>query len=231
MEEARDSLEKASHRMKKYADKKKRPLEFNDGDKVMLKLTPHIWKKISTKTVQRALIPRYDGPFEVLKKVGVVACRGKIALKRRLHGNVKLRYGNSRLRLKSSNWWGALGAKRRVDWATIRSIGVTRRLGKLRQFEAMRRMGYGTRRRSDVTLSRDVVRRSDALLGRWHGASEADIGAMQRKALRCFARMSTNVRSGIWCEGVFERMGALDRGVNWYETAVSEPLRGLWDGH
>ena len=38
--EARDSLEKATRRMKKYADKGRRPLEFAEGEKVMLKLTP-----------------------------------------------------------------------------------------------------------------------------------------------------------------------------------------------
>ena len=38
--EARDSLEKASRCMKKYADKSRRPLEFEQGEKVLLKLTP-----------------------------------------------------------------------------------------------------------------------------------------------------------------------------------------------
>lgn len=46
MEEARDK--KVAHRMKKYADKSRRPLEFSVGDKVLLKLTPQIWKKDST---------------------------------------------------------------------------------------------------------------------------------------------------------------------------------------
>ena len=41
-------LDKAIGRMKKYADKGRRPMV---GDKVMLKLTPQIWKKISSKTV------------------------------------------------------------------------------------------------------------------------------------------------------------------------------------
>ena len=45
LEEARDSLEKATRRMKKYADKGRRPLEFEEGENVLLKLTPQIWKK------------------------------------------------------------------------------------------------------------------------------------------------------------------------------------------
>ena len=40
LDEAKDNLEKASRRMKKYADKGKRPLEFEQGEKVLLKLTP-----------------------------------------------------------------------------------------------------------------------------------------------------------------------------------------------
>ena len=44
--EAQDNLKKASRCMKKYADKGRRPLEFEEGEKVLLKLTPQIWKKI-----------------------------------------------------------------------------------------------------------------------------------------------------------------------------------------
>lgn len=61
--------------MKKYADKGRRPLKFQVGDKVLLKLTPQIWKKISSKTVHCGLIPKYGGPFEVMKKFGTVAYR------------------------------------------------------------------------------------------------------------------------------------------------------------
>ena len=71
-------LDKAIRRMKKYADKGRRPMEFKVGDKVMLKLTPQIWKKISSKTVHRGLIPKYDRPFEVFKRVGNVAYRLKL---------------------------------------------------------------------------------------------------------------------------------------------------------
>ena len=78
LDEARDGLEKASRRMKKYADKGRRPLEFEQGDMVMLKLTSQIWKKIINKQFQRGLISKYDGPFEVVKCIGNVAYKLKL---------------------------------------------------------------------------------------------------------------------------------------------------------
>lgn len=83
--EARDSLSKAAKRMKKYADQGRRSLEFQVGDKVLLKLTPQIWKKINAKTRHRGLIPRYDGPFDIVKKVGNVAYRLKLPDRLKVH--------------------------------------------------------------------------------------------------------------------------------------------------
>ncbi|KAH0709457.1 hypothetical protein KY284_010884 [Solanum tuberosum] len=51
--EAQDSLRKAQRRMKKYADQHRRSVEFKVGDKVLLKLTPQIWKQIVSKTRHR----------------------------------------------------------------------------------------------------------------------------------------------------------------------------------
>ena len=65
LDEARDNLEMPSRHMKKYADKGRRPLEFEEWEKVLLKLTPQIWMKILNKQFQRGLIPKYDGPFEL----------------------------------------------------------------------------------------------------------------------------------------------------------------------
>lgn len=61
--------------MKKCADKNRIFREFQVGAKVMLKLTPHIWNKIRAKEVHRRLIPRYDGSFEIVLKVGKLAYR------------------------------------------------------------------------------------------------------------------------------------------------------------
>ncbi|KAK4383414.1 Transposon Ty3-I Gag-Pol polyprotein [Sesamum angolense] len=66
LDEAKDSLAKAQRRMKKYADMGRRHVQFSVGDQVLLKLTPQIWKKISSKSVHRGLIPKYDRPFEDL---------------------------------------------------------------------------------------------------------------------------------------------------------------------
>lgn len=56
--------------MKKYAYRDRQPLEFQVKDMVLLKLIPQIWKKIRSKTRQRDLIPKYDGPFKVINRVG-----------------------------------------------------------------------------------------------------------------------------------------------------------------
>ncbi|GJU82526.1 putative reverse transcriptase domain-containing protein [Tanacetum coccineum] len=58
-------------RQKSYADLKRKPMEFQVGDKVMLKVLP--WKGVVRFGNQGKLNPRYVGPFKVLKKVGAIA--------------------------------------------------------------------------------------------------------------------------------------------------------------
>ncbi|KAL0301975.1 UNVERIFIED_CONTAM: hypothetical protein Sradi_6474300 [Sesamum radiatum] len=81
LDEAKDSLAKAQRRMKKYADMGRRHVEFSVGDQVLLK----IWKKISSKSVHRGLIPKYDGPLEVISKVGSLAYRLKLFDRLKIH--------------------------------------------------------------------------------------------------------------------------------------------------
>ncbi|GJX69488.1 putative reverse transcriptase domain-containing protein [Tanacetum coccineum] len=56
-----------------YADKRRKPLEFQVGDKVMLKVSP--WKGVIRFGKRGKLNPRYIGPFKILAKVGTVAYR------------------------------------------------------------------------------------------------------------------------------------------------------------
>ncbi|KAA0060641.1 reverse transcriptase [Cucumis melo var. makuwa] len=70
---ARAYLEKASKRMKKWADKKRRPLEFRAGDQVLIKLRPKQVRFRGRK--DQRLVRKYEGPVEVLKKVGNTSYR------------------------------------------------------------------------------------------------------------------------------------------------------------
>ncbi|GKC33261.1 putative reverse transcriptase domain-containing protein [Tanacetum coccineum] len=60
-------------RQKSYADLKRKPMEFEVGDMVMLKVSP--WKGVVRFGKRGKLNPRYVGPFKVLAKVGKVAYR------------------------------------------------------------------------------------------------------------------------------------------------------------
>ncbi|GKB94710.1 putative reverse transcriptase domain-containing protein [Tanacetum coccineum] len=56
-----------------YADVRRKPLEFQVGDKVMLKVSP--WEGVIRFGKRGKLNPRYIGPFKVLAKVRTVAYR------------------------------------------------------------------------------------------------------------------------------------------------------------
>nr|GEU86488.1 putative reverse transcriptase domain-containing protein [Tanacetum cinerariifolium] len=66
-------IQAARDRQKSYADLKRKPMDFQAGDKVMLKVSP--WKWVVRFGKRRKLNPRYIGPFQVLSKVGDVAYR------------------------------------------------------------------------------------------------------------------------------------------------------------
>jgi len=80
---ARAYLNKATKRMKKWADKKRRPLEFKEGDLVMVKLLPQQFKTF--RKVHKGLIRRYEGPFPVLKRVGKVSYKLQLPSKLKIH--------------------------------------------------------------------------------------------------------------------------------------------------
>ncbi|KAJ0800591.1 putative nucleotidyltransferase, Ribonuclease H [Helianthus annuus] len=69
----RQRMAAARDRQKSYADKRRKPLEFEVGDRVLLKVSP--WKGVVRFGKRGKLNPRYVGPFEILEKIGKVAYR------------------------------------------------------------------------------------------------------------------------------------------------------------
>ncbi|GJV59345.1 hypothetical protein Tco_1465445 [Tanacetum coccineum] len=66
-------IQAARDRQKSYADRRCNPLEFEVGDKVMLKVSP--WKGVICFGKRGKLNPRYIRPFKILAKVGMLAYR------------------------------------------------------------------------------------------------------------------------------------------------------------
>ncbi|GJZ23219.1 hypothetical protein Tco_0560678, partial [Tanacetum coccineum] len=64
-------IQAARDRQKSYADLKRKPIEFQVEDRVMLKVSP--WKGVVRFGKRGKLNPRYVGPFKVLEKVGAIA--------------------------------------------------------------------------------------------------------------------------------------------------------------
>ncbi|GKC90617.1 hypothetical protein Tco_1151266, partial [Tanacetum coccineum] len=63
----KERFQAARDRQKSHADNRRKPLEFEVGDHVMLNVSP--WKGVVR------LAPRYVGPFEILERIGPVAYR------------------------------------------------------------------------------------------------------------------------------------------------------------
>ncbi|GKE66129.1 putative reverse transcriptase domain-containing protein [Tanacetum coccineum] len=68
---AQKRIQAARDRHKSYTDRRRKPLEFEVGDKVMLKVSP--WKGVIRFGKRGKLNPRYIGPFKILDRVGTLA--------------------------------------------------------------------------------------------------------------------------------------------------------------
>jgi hypothetical protein len=70
--------------MKRWADKKRRDLEFEIGDKVYLKAQQYRFKSLASRPNEK-LSPRFYGPFKVLEKIGTAAYRLDLPAHSKIH--------------------------------------------------------------------------------------------------------------------------------------------------
>ncbi|XP_015955433.1 uncharacterized protein LOC107479850 [Arachis duranensis] len=63
----------AQSRQKSYVDLRRKPLEFEEGEHVFLKVIPTTEGRRAIKT--KKLNPHYIGPFEILRRIGPIAYR------------------------------------------------------------------------------------------------------------------------------------------------------------
>ncbi|GKB06002.1 hypothetical protein Tco_0834235 [Tanacetum coccineum] len=84
-------MQAAHDRQKSYADLKRKSMEFQVGDRVMLKVSP--WEGVVRFGKREKLNPRYVRPFKVLEKVGSVAYKLELPQElSRVHNIFHLRF-------------------------------------------------------------------------------------------------------------------------------------------
>ena len=74
-------LQKAAKRMKKWADEKRRGVQFQIGDLVLVKL----YIILRHKKLHKGLVRRYEGPYRVIKRIGKVAYKLELPKKLKVH--------------------------------------------------------------------------------------------------------------------------------------------------
>ena len=79
-------MKAAQSRQKSYADKRRRPIEFEVEDYVYLKVSP--MKGVQWFGVKRKLAPRYVGPYKIIERSGRVAYKLQLPSEMRAIFNV-----------------------------------------------------------------------------------------------------------------------------------------------
>lgn len=84
LDELKANLVEAQNIMKQQADKKRRNVQFQEGDWVYLKAQPYRWRSLAKRRNEK-LSPRYYGPFQIVASVGAVAYKLLLPETSRIH--------------------------------------------------------------------------------------------------------------------------------------------------
>ncbi|GJS53641.1 putative reverse transcriptase domain-containing protein [Tanacetum coccineum] len=90
----KERLKAASDRQKSYDDNRHKPLDFEVGDQVLLKVSP--WKGVVCFGKKGKLAPRYVRPFEIIERIGPIMDREVKSLKPSKIPIVKVHWNSKR---------------------------------------------------------------------------------------------------------------------------------------
>ncbi|XP_075091517.1 uncharacterized protein LOC142171722 [Nicotiana tabacum] len=71
LDTAKSCLDKTTKKMKKFADRKRRPTDYRVGDMVMVKFNPRRFKAL--RGMHHNPIHKYERPFKIVSKVGKIS--------------------------------------------------------------------------------------------------------------------------------------------------------------
>lgn len=80
---AKSYLDKASKKMKKFADCKRRPTVYQVRDMVLVKFNPKQFKALGG--VHQNLVRKYEGPFKIIAKVGNISYKVELPPHFKIH--------------------------------------------------------------------------------------------------------------------------------------------------
>ena len=84
IDELKLNLTRAQDKMKKYADKHRREVQFEVGTQVYLKLQPYRFRSLAARPNEK-LRPHFYGPYEVIERIGPVASHLALPSTARIH--------------------------------------------------------------------------------------------------------------------------------------------------
>ncbi|KAH9733915.1 hypothetical protein KPL71_017190 [Citrus sinensis] len=84
LRQLKHNLAMATNRMKQVADKRRRDVEFQNGDLVFLKLQPYKQSSVF-KRAHKKLACIYFGPYKIVRKIGPVAYKLQLPESSRIH--------------------------------------------------------------------------------------------------------------------------------------------------
>ena len=76
-------LQKADKKMKKFADRKRRPTDYKEGDMVLVKFNTRQLKAL--KGVHQNLVRIYEGQFKIIAKVGKISYKLELPPHLKIH--------------------------------------------------------------------------------------------------------------------------------------------------